>query len=111
MRTIKEIKDLIELRTAELFDERKSKKSKKSKKMDSNLLLYKNSLLYLETLPYEDFVLKQHNDVVRKINAINNMCKERKLVTSKAQTDFKNALGMKELKQQLKHIEFILDIK
>jgi hypothetical protein len=105
MKTINEIKDLIELRIAQLNDEGK----KGVKKLDDDIVLYKKCLMYLESSPSEEFVTKQHETLVNKINKINQLCEERQLATSKDKTEYKNALGMKELKEQLKYIEFIIN--
>jgi hypothetical protein len=105
MRTKEEVKQLIQLRVAELQGEGK----KKSKRLDNYLLLYRTSLLYLESDPTEGFVNKQYEYVNKRIAWIEKLCQERKLATTKDETEYKNSFGMVELNNQLKYLKFLLN--
>lgn len=105
MKTKEEVRQLIQLRVAELRDQG----DKKSKRLDNYLILYRTSLLYLESDPTEDFVNKQYESVNKRIDTLERACQERKLATVKDETKYKNNLGMLELKSQLKYLKFLLN--
>jgi hypothetical protein len=105
MKTKEEVRQLIELRVAELKDQG----DKKSKRLDNYLTLYRTSLLYLDSDPNEAFVNKQYEYVNKRIAWIEKLCQERKLATVKDETEYKNSFGMVDLNNQLKYLKFLLN--
>jgi len=97
-------------------DEKDQKKIKRMKSMvNKKTKFYKTCILYVESEPTEEYIKKQKAQVLVKMENIKKAFKDAlsqsqyKEAFAKTEKSFEKELGMTKLKDQLKHLDFLIN--
>jgi hypothetical protein len=114
MRTVKEIKKLEKQRIEEFQKLKNSESFKVVKREESKckkeIAFYRDCVLYIQSNPTKEFLVKQKESVLQKIDNIEQAMIKREFTLTKDKTAFKKSLGIDKLNTQLKYLNFILDL-